>query len=61
MTNATIDLEDIQGYLIHGYKRMLFSRNVLLQVTDPALAKQWIHDICSSITIGIHHPTLMQQ
>lgn len=57
MTNATIDLEDIQGYLIHGYKRMLFSRNVLLQVTDPALAKQWIHDICSSITIGIHHPT----
>lgn len=57
MMNATIDLEDIQGYVVRGYKRMRFSRNILLQVTDKALAKQWIHDTCSSITIGIHHPT----
>lgn len=57
MTNATIDLEDIQGYVIHGYKRMLFSRNLLLQVTDASLAKGWLHDICDSVTIGIHHPT----
>lgn len=57
MTTATIDLEDIQGYVIRGYKRMLFSRNLLLEVKDPVLAKGWLHDISQSVTIGIHHPT----
>ena len=55
--NATIDLEDIQGYIIRGYKRMLFSSNLLLHVTDPVKAKQWLNTISSSVTIGIHHPT----
>lgn len=57
MMNATIDLEDIQGYIIRGYKRMQFSRNLLLRVIDAALAKQWLHDVSSSVTIGVHHPT----
>src|SRR5687768_17726778 len=57
MNRATIDLEDIQGYGVRGYKRMHFSRNLLLNITDPVLARQWLHDISQSVTIGIHHPT----
>ena len=54
---VTIDLEDIQGYVVRGYKRMQHSRNILLQVTDPVLAKRWIADITNSVTLGVHHPT----
>lgn len=55
--NATIDLEDIQGYVIRGYRRMLFSRNILLHVTDASLAKVWLKNASGIVTIGIHHPT----
>lgn len=55
--NATLDLEDIQGYIIRGYQRMRFSRNLLLQVTEPSLAKQWLDAVADTVTLGLHHPT----
>lgn len=46
----TIELEDVQGYLIRGYSNMKFSRFVLLKVTDAGLAKEWIRSIAGSLT-----------
>ncbi len=55
----TIDLEDVQGYLIRGYGNMRFSRFALLQVTDAALAKQWLKSISGTLTNAVkvakHH------
>lgn len=56
-TEAIIELNDIQGYLIRGYKRMGFSTNLLLQITDAAAAKQWLNSMIDAITTGEHRPT----
>lgn len=56
-TFETIELRDIQGFLVRGYKRMQYSRYLLLQVTDPASAKQWIHKVAAQLTTGVHHPS----
>ena len=56
-TEAVIELNDIQGYVIRGYKRMGFSTNLLLQITDAAAAKQWLNNISTAITTGEHRPT----
>ena len=46
----TIELDDVQGYVIRGYGNMQFSRFALLKITDPALAKKWIDKISRSLT-----------
>ena len=38
----TLELSDIQGYIVRGYKHMMFSRYVMLNITDPAAAKKWL-------------------
>ncbi len=38
----TLELSDIQGYIVRGYKHMMYSRYVLLNITDPASAKKFI-------------------
>ena len=53
---VTIDLKDVQGFLLRGYKRMAYSNYLLLQVTDAALAKKWINEIQGSITDASHVP-----
>ena len=45
---------DIQGYIVRGYKHMMFSRYVLLHVTDAA--KGFVRDISGSITNVTHYP-----
>lgn len=50
-----IELEDIQGFVIRGYKRMQFSRFCLLQIEDPAKAKIWLNEISHEVTNCIHH------
>ncbi len=47
---------DIQGYIVRGYKHMMFSRYVLLHVTDAAAAKGFIRDISGGITNVTHYP-----
>ena len=56
-TYPAIELSDIQGYIIRGYKRMQFSRNLLLQISEPGKARDWLSKISSEITTGVHHPT----
>src|SRR4051812_15647707 len=52
----TLELQDIQGYVVRGYKHMMFSRYVALHITDAAAAKQFIQGICGDITNVTHFP-----
>lgn len=52
----TLEMADIQGYIIRGYKHMKFSRYGLLQVTDAAAAKKFIFSIAGKLTNGTHFP-----
>lgn len=48
----TLELDDIQGYIIRGYAHMSYSRFVLLKIEDAATAKKWINDISDSLTVA---------
>src|SRR5919202_877438 len=52
----TLEMADIQGYIVRGYKHMMFSRYVMLHVTDAAAAKKFIASIADSITNVTHFP-----
>ncbi len=52
-----LELKDIQGYVIRGYKYMMYSRYVMLNVTEPALAKKFLKNNAADITNVTHHPT----
>lgn len=53
----SVELSDVQGYVVRGYKYMMYSRYVMLQVTDSALAKKFIKTNVVDITNVDHHPT----
>jgi Dyp-type peroxidase family len=55
--DATIELADIQGLIVRGYKRMRFGRYIMTQVTDPSAAKWWLHAQLPHITTAMHHPS----
>jgi Dyp-type peroxidase family len=52
----TLEMADIQGYIVRGYKHMMFSRYVMLHVTDATAAKRFIASIADSITNVTHFP-----
>lgn len=46
----TLELDDIQGFVIRGYKSMAFSRYCILQINDVEKTKKWLGDISSQLT-----------
>lgn len=46
----TLELDDIQGMIIHGYGKLLETAYILLKVTDPVKAKSWLAKVYPSIT-----------
>jgi Dyp-type peroxidase family len=50
----TLDLEDIQGYIIRGYANMNYSRYCFLQVVDAIKAKSWLNSIVDDLTNATH-------
>jgi Dyp-type peroxidase family len=52
----SIEMDDVQGLVLHGYKEMIFSRYILLSVTDQGLAKKWLSGISDSIRNGVQFP-----
>lgn len=46
----TIELEEVQGYIIRAYGNMQFSRFSLLKVNDPKRAKIWMNSIVGELT-----------
>ena len=47
---VSIELSDVQGFLVSDYNHMRSSRYLVLHVTDPVAAKKFISDISSGIT-----------
>jgi len=52
----TLELDDIQGYIIRGYAKMQYSRFVLLQIEDAGKAKPWLNELAGSVTTATHIP-----
>ena len=52
----SLELSDIQGYIVRGYKHMQYSRYAVLRVTDPLSAKQFLKDTVHAITNCTHFP-----
>jgi len=50
-----LELSDIQGYIIRGYKHMMYSRYAILNITDPVLARKFIKAHAAEITNVTHH------
>jgi deferrochelatase/peroxidase EfeB len=51
----SLELSDIQGYIIRGYKYMQYSRYALLRVVDPVAAKKFLRDNVGDVTNVTHH------
>lgn len=51
----TLELSDIQGYIIRGYKYMQFSRYAVLRVSDPVAARKFLQDQAGEVTNVTHH------
>ena len=44
-----LELSDIQGYVVRGYKYMMYSRYVMLNISEPALAKKFIKNNAADV------------
>lgn len=53
-----IELTDIQGYVVRGYKHMMYSRYVLLQVTEAAGARKFLNTLIDTLTNATHYPSV---
>ena len=51
----TLELSDIQGYIVRGYKHMLYSRYAVLRVREPAAARGFLRDHVEEVTNVTHH------
>ncbi len=47
---VNLELEDIQGLILRGYKRMQFAKYILLEIEDLEKTKKWLHDIADELT-----------
>ncbi len=44
---AQLDLDDIQGLILHGYRRMVRACHLLLRIEDRAAFKRWLSDLAT--------------
>lgn len=51
-----IELQDIQGLIVRGYKNQPCARYVMLHVIDATAAKGWLHKMSELITDAFHRP-----
>jgi Dyp-type peroxidase family len=52
VVNHELDLADVQGIIVSGYKSLPCSKSVFLRIEDPAGAKRWLQERLPSITRG---------
>jgi Dyp-type peroxidase family len=52
----TIELSDVQGIIIRGYGYMPSAYYLMLHITNPSQAKQWLDAIANSLTHGLIKP-----
>ena len=53
---TTLDLDDIQGLLAHGYGRLKAARFVLIRVIEPAATRAWLRQVLPSVTTAAADP-----
>lgn len=46
----SLELEDIQGFVIRGYANMQHARYVMLEISNPADTKNWLSEISTKLT-----------
>lgn len=51
----TLELSDIQGYIVRGYKYMQYSRYAVLRVIDPVAARKFLKAHVGEVTNVTHH------
>lgn len=56
MEQETLELSDIQGYILRGYKHMQYSRYSVLQVSNPVAARAFLQENVKDVTNGTHFP-----
>lgn len=52
-----LDLHDIQGIIIYGYGKLAAARFVLLRITNPIAAKNWLGTLAETITTAENNPS----
>jgi Dyp-type peroxidase family len=52
-----LELAQIQGLILNGYKRHLVARYAIFEVTDPALARAWIRRILPDVQFSEYRRT----
>jgi len=55
--SSNIEFKDIQGLIVRGYSELPASCFLLLNITDPVKARQWLRIISEEITDGISKPS----
>src|SRR3981081_1085431 len=55
MLMESLELSDIQGYIIRGYKYMQYSRYAVRRVADPVAARKFLKDHAGDVTNVTHH------
>jgi Dyp-type peroxidase family len=55
MLMESLELSDIQGYIIRGYKYMQYSRYAVLRVAEPVTARKFLKDHVGEVTNVTHH------
>lgn len=51
-----LEIEDIQGIIISGYKRLFFSSYLFLRIDDGSKAQEWLKQIVPQVTNSSQHP-----
>ena len=56
-TVTTLDREDLQGLVAHGYGRLKVARFVLVRITEPAATRAWLRQVIPAITTSTTNPS----
>jgi Dyp-type peroxidase family len=56
MAAPSLELDDIQGVLLHGYVHHPYADFLFLTINDPARARNWLRDLTGSVTTATTRP-----
>lgn len=56
-SNINLELDDIQGFILRGYKRMRHAVYLMVEFTNTGEVKSWLEKASSDVTNTEEHPT----
>jgi Dyp-type peroxidase family len=51
-----LELADIQGPVVRGYRQLRSAAFLVMEISDPALARSWLGSLARSVTTGAERP-----